>query len=188
MRRRRRSAMREAVPSVSRYESTASTTGIAVPCSAAAATARRIMPCEASGRTPSCTAINSGSRFRAFSPFFTEWNRSSPPVVTVCAAMSKRAAKSFQKSACSAGSTTTIFCPGQRPGEIVDRMGQDGQAAQHHELLGTRTSHAGSAPACYDDDSYLLFHISFFPNPSVLSVNFIKSGAIAHRVSSASTA
>ncbi len=80
------------------------------------------------------------------------------------------------------------LCPGQRPGEIVDRMGQDGQAAQHHELLGTRTSHAGSAPACYDDDSYLLFHISFFPNPSVLSVNFIKSGAIAHRVSSASTA
>jgi hypothetical protein len=78
--------------------------------------------------------------------------------------------------------------PGQRPGEIVDRMCQDGQAAQHRELLGARTSHAGSAPACYDDDSYLLFHISFFPNPSVLSVNFIKSGAIAHRVSSASAA
>lgn len=136
MRRRRRSAMREAVPSVSRYESTASTTGIAVPCSAAAATARRIMPCEASGRTPSCTAINSGSRFRAFSPFFTEWNRSSPPVVTVCAAMSKRAAKSFQKSACAAGSTTTISAPGSAPAKLLIVCARTGRPPSIVNCLG----------------------------------------------------
>ena len=32
---------------------------------------------------------------------------------------------------------------------------------------------AASAAARYDDDSSLSFHISFFPNPRVLSVNFM---------------
>lgn len=65
---------------------------------------------------------------------------------------------------------------GQRLGEVVDRMGQDGQPVEQHELLGQVVSHARAAAASHDDDTYVrcyAFHISFFPNPSVLSVNLM---------------
>ena len=62
----------------------------------------------------------------------------------------------------------------QRSCKGVYRMAQYRQRSQHAELFGKRTSQAAAAPAGDDDYSCsLLFHISFFPNPRVLSVNFM---------------
>ena len=136
MRRRRRSMICEAAPSVLRNESTGSTTGIAVPCSAAAATVRRISSCDPSGRTPSCTAISSGSRFRAANPFFTEWNRSRPPSAIVCGATSKRADRLCQKPVCSAGSTTTISAPGSAAAKLLIVRANMGMPPSSMNCLG----------------------------------------------------
>lgn len=89
-------------------ESTASTTGMAVPWAAAHSTAFKIKSDDTSGRTPSWTAISATVRGRADRPLRTEWNRCGPPAVQVCLAMSKRAARFFQKSICPSGRTTTI--------------------------------------------------------------------------------
>lgn len=62
----------------------------------------------------------------------------------------------------------------QRSCKGVYRMAQYRQRSQHAELFGKRTSQAAAAPAGDIDYSCsLLFHISFFPNPRVLSVNFM---------------
>ena len=48
------------------------------------------------------------------------------------------------------------------------------RAVEQHELFGQVAAHARAAAAGDDDDPYVrcyAFHISFFPNPSVLSVN-----------------
>ena len=126
----------EAAPSVSRNESTGSTTGIAVPCSAAAATVRRISSCDPSGRTPSCTAISSGPVVSAASPFFTESKRSAPPAATVCAATSKRAARFFQNSMCCSGSTATISAPGIAAAKLLIVRASTGTPARNANCLG----------------------------------------------------
>ena len=71
-------------------------------------TAFKIKSDDTSGRTPSWTAISATVRGSADRPLRTEWNRCGPPAVQVCLAMSKRAARFFQKSICPSGRTTTI--------------------------------------------------------------------------------
>ena len=71
-------------------------------------TVSKIRADDTKGRTPSWTAISTTVRGRADRPLRTEWNRCSPPAVQVCLAMSKRAARFFQKSICPSGRTTTI--------------------------------------------------------------------------------
>ena len=63
---------------------------------------------------------------------------------------------------------------GQRLREVVDRAGQYGLAVEQHELFGQVAAHARAAAAgdyYYPYVRCYAFHISFFPNPSVLSVN-----------------
>ena len=74
----------------------------------------------------------------------------------------------------SSGRTTTICVLCSVLAKAFYRMAQYRQRSQHAELFGKRTSQAAAAPAGDDDYSCsLLFHISFFPNPRVLSVNFM---------------
>ena len=70
-------------------------------------------------------------------------------------------------------------CAGQRLREAVDRAGQHGLAVEQHELFGQGRAHAASAASGHDDYS-CAFHISFLPNPSVLSVSFRKVGVMLH--------
>mgnify|MGYP006924819811 CR=1 FL=1 len=130
-----------------RRESTASTTGIAVPWAAAHSTAFKIRSDDTKGRTPSWTAISATVRGRADRPLRTEWNRCGPPAVQVCLAMSKRAARFFQKSICPSGRTTTICVLCSVLAKAFYRMAQYRQRSQHAELFGKRTSQAAAAPA-----------------------------------------
>ena len=95
-------------------------------------------------------------------PFATEWKRSAPPAVVRCSATSKRRQDDDDLGA------------GQRLREVVDRAGQYGLAVEQHELFGQVAAHARAAAAgdyYYPYVRCYAFHISFFPNPSVLSVN-----------------
>ncbi len=62
---------------------------------------------------------------------------------------------------------------GQRTRHSVDRACQHRHVAEHHELLGQVRLHAAAAAAGDDYCCDSFCHISFFPNPSVLSVNFM---------------
>lgn len=106
---------------------------------------RRISSCDPSGRTPSCTAISSGSRFRAANPIFHR-------VEPLPAPFGDRVRRHFEtrrqvvpEAGVFGGQYDDDFRSGKRRGEVVDRARQYGYAPQQHELLGTRPSHAASA-------------------------------------------
>ena len=62
-------------------------------------------------------------------------------------------------------------------------------APKKGKLLGECATHSLATASRNNNDSYSLFsHISFFPKPSVLSVNFINEGSMAHIVKGATAA
>ena len=122
--------------SISRNESAGSTTGTAAPYRRAVWATRRIISTEPSGRTPSCTAIRSGSLRRAASPQRTESNRSAPPATTRWRATSKRAAKSFQKAMWLSGRTTTISAPGHAVAKLPIVRASTGCPPSSRNCLG----------------------------------------------------
>ena len=79
---------------------------------------------------------------------------------------------------------------GQSLGEAVDRAGQYGQTVQQQELFGYRAPHASAGASSHDDDTGVQsrFHISFFPNPRVLSVHFSWLGRSCQSCSSMTAA
>lgn len=80
-------------------------------------------------------------------------------------------------------------CAGERFGEAVDGACQHGHTVQQQKLFGPCGPHAAACAAGYDDDASLSwFHMSFVPNPSVLSVYFKNVGRSRHRVSVVSAA
>ena len=76
---------------------------------------------------------------------------------------------------------------GQSLAHEVYRARQHGHVAEHHELLGHRAAHSAACTARHYYYSCLC-HISFFPNPSVLSVSFIVSASMRHKFRSAKAA
>ena len=105
-------------PSTTRYESTASTTGISASTLSILSIALMIRRLDTNARTPSCIATYSTSGDRASMPHFTESKRSLPPATHLCTATSKRAARFFHSDICSWGNTTTISAPGSASAKV----------------------------------------------------------------------
>lgn len=80
-------------------------------------------------------------------------------------------------------------CRRQRLAYAVDGVSQHGAVVQHQKLLGHRGAHSAARASGHYYHSYSsLCHMSFFPNPSVLSVYFSMSASSRHRARSASAA